>query len=290
MKVIKSINNNIAICLDNNNHQLIVFGKGIGFPKMPYELNDLSKIESTFYDVDPKYYDFFTEVSEETLLFVQYMIEKIKMKSNYIFNPNIIFVLADHIEFAVKRSRSNTYVPLPYSYDIEYEYPEFVKISKWMVKNIEKKFEIHLQEGEVNVIALHLIESLQNDRVNHKKMNSASVEKIVHGVTNIINDCLKTTIDKNSYNYIRFKTHMKYLIKRLENKAEFRDDNFKLLSDMRKNFPEIDYCVTKISDYLNEYFQTNCTASEVLYLFIHVNRLYTREGCNQPGKTSERNK
>ncbi|MBA1393021.1 hypothetical protein EQ500_03915, partial [Lactobacillus sp. XV13L] len=44
MQVIKKINNNAAICLDQNQDELIAFGKGIGFPKTPYELTDLSKI------------------------------------------------------------------------------------------------------------------------------------------------------------------------------------------------------------------------------------------------------
>ena len=56
MKVIKKINNNVAVCLDNNEHELIAFGKGIGFPAMPYELLDLSLITRTYYGVDPNYF------------------------------------------------------------------------------------------------------------------------------------------------------------------------------------------------------------------------------------------
>ena len=45
MKVIKKINNNIAVATDGNNREVIIFGKGIGFHEMPYELTDLNKIE-----------------------------------------------------------------------------------------------------------------------------------------------------------------------------------------------------------------------------------------------------
>ena len=31
MRAIKKINNNVAICADSNNKELIAFGKGIGF-------------------------------------------------------------------------------------------------------------------------------------------------------------------------------------------------------------------------------------------------------------------
>ena len=43
MKVIKNINNNVAICVDDNGHEVVAMGKGIGFSKPPYEV-DLSKI------------------------------------------------------------------------------------------------------------------------------------------------------------------------------------------------------------------------------------------------------
>lgn len=38
MKVIKNINNNVSLCLDSKNNEVIAFGKGIGFTKPPYEI------------------------------------------------------------------------------------------------------------------------------------------------------------------------------------------------------------------------------------------------------------
>ena len=54
MQVIKRINNNVAVCLDQNHDELVAFGKGIGYPKTPYELTDLSKIKLTFYRIDSR--------------------------------------------------------------------------------------------------------------------------------------------------------------------------------------------------------------------------------------------
>ena len=33
MKAVRKINNNVAICIDNNHKELIAFGKGIGFQR-----------------------------------------------------------------------------------------------------------------------------------------------------------------------------------------------------------------------------------------------------------------
>ena len=55
MQVINKLNNNFAICIDGEGKELIAVGKGIGFPKTPYEVEDLNLITRTFYDIDPKY-------------------------------------------------------------------------------------------------------------------------------------------------------------------------------------------------------------------------------------------
>ena len=48
MKIIKKINNNVALAQDARGNDLVVFGKGVGFPPMPCELKDLSNVQRTF--------------------------------------------------------------------------------------------------------------------------------------------------------------------------------------------------------------------------------------------------
>ncbi|MBQ2582680.1 MAG: hypothetical protein II577_02145 [Erysipelotrichaceae bacterium] len=57
MKVIKSINNNIAHCLDAKGREVVVFGKGIGFYR-PDQDTPLDRINRTFYNIkDSDYVD-----------------------------------------------------------------------------------------------------------------------------------------------------------------------------------------------------------------------------------------
>ena len=56
MKIIKNINNNYAIALDNDGTQLVVSGKGIGFGSTPREITDLKSINRTYYNLDTIYY------------------------------------------------------------------------------------------------------------------------------------------------------------------------------------------------------------------------------------------
>ena len=47
---VKKLNNNFAICVDSEGKELIAVGKGIGFPKTPYELEDLNQFVSMYLD------------------------------------------------------------------------------------------------------------------------------------------------------------------------------------------------------------------------------------------------
>ena len=64
MKIIQNINNNVAICLDDNNHEVVAFGKGIGFRKPPYEI-ELSQIDRTYYNLSSHYIALLDELPEE---------------------------------------------------------------------------------------------------------------------------------------------------------------------------------------------------------------------------------
>lgn len=68
MRVEKKINNNVAVCTDGNGQELIALGRGIGFPKTPYELTDLSKIDMTFYRVSSQTVQMLTTISEDVIM------------------------------------------------------------------------------------------------------------------------------------------------------------------------------------------------------------------------------
>lgn len=51
MLILKKINNNVALAASDDGREVVVFGKGIGFHEMPYELVDESLIQRKFYNV-----------------------------------------------------------------------------------------------------------------------------------------------------------------------------------------------------------------------------------------------
>ena len=120
MKIIRKINTSAAIGLDSKGNEIVVFGKGIGFPAVPYELQDLSVIQRTFYEVDSAYYDLIGSIPEEILMISSEIAEMAEDTLNCELNPNLSFTLADHLNFAISRINQGITLTSPISYDIRH--------------------------------------------------------------------------------------------------------------------------------------------------------------------------
>lgn len=192
MKIVKKVNNNVALGLDGNGQEVVVFGKGIGFPEMPYELTDLSKISRTFYGIENKYYNLLKEIPDTVFLLVSRMLDVATGKIGGNLNPNLVFVLADHINFAIEREKKGMFMSLPYSYELEYSYPELTDISRWMVDNINKKMSVHLGKGEITSITMHILGALEGKQQDEKEAgrpgNSDRIAKVIKELTDIVED------------------------------------------------------------------------------------------------------
>ena len=108
MKIEKVLNNNVIQALDNN-VEYIVMGKGLGFQKKVGDLVDKEKIEKTFILEN-------TEAVEEwSRVYVNLPDAEMQVFLNILtfaeavlqtkFEPSFFIALADHLHYAIERSR-----------------------------------------------------------------------------------------------------------------------------------------------------------------------------------------
>ncbi|WP_050637599.1 PRD domain-containing protein [Candidatus Stoquefichus sp. SB1] len=274
MKVIKKINNNVAICLDSHQHELIAFGKGIGFPKTPYELNDLSLIHRTYYGISSRYLALIDEIPEEIFDISARVVD---IARNYIrceLNNNIVFTLADHLHFAIKRHQQHLNLKNPLIYDVQYFYEKEMEIGMMAVKMISRELHIHLPREEAGNIALHFVNA---EAMGERNLDDNMNEDIINEITLILEKELNVHIKRDDFNYSRFVSHLQYLLKRKNVGVSISSDNIKMYQNMKKEFPKIYHCVLKIKTYIEEKLHWVPSEEELLYLMLHVNRLYARE-------------
>lgn len=275
MKAIKKINNNVAVCLDNENHELIAIGRGLGFPEMPYEITDLSSIRRTFYNVDSMYVGLAKEIPEDIIDASAEVVDMIRMNVNVPISSNLVFTLADHIHFAIQRRKTGMVIAAPMRYDIENLYSDEYELGEKALAIFNKRLKAHLPIEEASNLALHVI--------NAKNMSEAPLKNeensdLISEITDIIAGFFSLYIDKHDFNYSRFVTHMQYLLKRETQGKSLNTDNQQMYADARRNYPKVAECVDRIAEYLQQQRGFTLEDEEKLYLMMHVNRLCAKEG------------
>lgn len=275
MKLLKKINNNFALALDSKGEQIIVEGKGIGFQKMPCELTDYNMITRTYYDYDDKYRDILDELPQEVMDIANSIYEYITAKINCVVNPNLPFILADHIDYAVKRMRNNIDLKFPLYYDLVHLYPFENEAAEYGLKLIKTKLNVDMPEEEKAGIILNIV----NAEANVKRAeNNASLENWIRKFIEIINKEMNVKVDKESFSYSRFVYHINYLYKRIKEKEqETSTDNIKMYKALKEQCPKTYQCVKKIAKYLEKEEKIKLNEEEKMYLILHVNRLCNHE-------------
>ncbi len=276
MKLLKSINNNVALCIDSDGNQLVVFGKGVGFHKASDEV-ELAKIERTYYDVDVAYLAMINDIPEDIIKISDKIVFYARTLLDSNISSNLVFTLADHINFCIHRYKKNLVLKLPITNDIEQLFEKEMMIGRYGVNLIKEKYNILLPKEEVASLAIHIINAQE------KEKNSVNIEsdEVIDEITKIIEISFQTSINRDDFNYSRFVSHMHYLLKRLKEKRLINTKNRKIYETLVSSYKETYECTERISLYISSKMKIELNDEEKLYLMLHVNRLCIREDCYQ---------
>lgn len=274
MKIIKKINNNVALAVDGNGKELIAMGKGIGFPEMPYEITDLKSISKTFYSIDDSLVGLFSEISEEIFDLSFSIVENAKNVLKTDLNPNLVVSLADHISFAITRLTKYKSMKMLFSYEVENLYPVETKLGRWAVKQINKTLNVSLPDSEITNIALHFIHAQEETVLNEE--DGVASETVIENVVKMVEDYFKVNIDKDSFSYNRFTSHIRFLLIRVGKNEQFIKDEG-LFEIVKEKYPDIYNISNEIAKYLSSVTDNEISESEQLYLIIHLQRVIAKD-------------
>lgn len=277
MKAIRSINNNIAVCIDSTGTELIAMGKGIGYGKMPHEV-DLDDVTHTYYSVDERQLEGVRDIPAEVLDFAATMNDWVRAQVSYQLSPNFVFTLADHIAFAIKRAQTNLQVRMPLAFDVEQNYPDEFRIGRQMVRRIRRTFRVALRDDEAAGIAMSIVNARMDEASVEEAAAAQRDEDMLEDVTEIVELHFGITVDRTSFAYSRYATHMFYLFRRLHGGEALPAEGLSGYQGVEDQFPEGVACVEKIAAYLAEAWGTAPTDEEKLFLVIHVSRICIKGG------------
>ncbi len=274
MQVIRSINHNAAIGIDSRGREVVVMGAGVGFGKIPRDV-PLAEIKRTFVGIDDKYLGLIAELSPEQLEFAAQFSDIVRMQVSHELSPNLVVTLADHISFMVRRAREHLYVAMPLAYDVAQNYPVEYRLGQMCVRGVEKTFHVKLPKSEAVGVALSIVNSAvmsSNATARREKRDERAVEQ----ATRIVERDLGIAVDRDSFDFARFATHVKYLIDRLAAGEPIATPNGAIYDEVAAQYPKIAACADEVATAIARPSEGEVTTEERLYLMLHINRLAER--------------
>ncbi len=273
MKIVKVLNNNAAITLNEQEQEIVVMGSGIAFQKKKDDFIDKEKVERVFSAENKevssrvlKMADIismeFFDVSEEIYRYSQGVL-------GVELNESAIFTLADHICFAIERLKIGIDITNPLVWEVKRYYNDEYKVGKDALDIIEEKFKVRLPEDEAASIALHIV----NARVDKSISEVVKIIKILQESLNIIKYHYKIDFNDEMLAYQRMVTHLKFFAQRIVIGQNLEDDSDQLHDMIKGQYPEAYICACKIKEYALDSYGFKVTNSELTFLTVHIERV-----------------
>ena len=275
MRVKKVFNNNVVLAATNEQSEMIVMGKGIGFQKKSGDEIEEDFIEKKFViqEDDPaehlKAVYQTLPVEESDAVFA--IIVRAEQDLQQTFDSNVYLTLADHIHYAIQRTAEGINLKNPLAWEVRRFYRREYELGKESLAIIEKYTGTVLDADEAASIALHFVNAQKEGQLIEETIK---LTRIVQDILNIVRLHFGVVFDEESISYNRFLTHLQYFAQRVVSKETFQtsQDTF-LLEQVQANYPDALNCTEKVAVYIDESYQFKVSPDEKVYLTIHIHRV-----------------
>ncbi|AXU69552.1 BglG family transcription antiterminator LicT [Clostridioides difficile] len=271
MIINKILNNNVVITLDDNDEEIIVMGKGIGYQKSKGNLIDKTKVNKVFRisnkEVSNKLQELLNNIPIEHMKLSSEIIEYAQIKLNKKLNESIYISLSDHTYSAIQRMKEGINVKNAILWEIKRFYKEEFEIGMKALDIIENKTGVKLPEDEAGFIAFHIV----NAQLSEGHTFASDITKLIQEVLSIVRYHFRIEFHEESVFYYRFIMHLKFFAQRLLlNNAHEGGTDKELLSIIKSKYNKEFECVVKIKDFIKKQYNYILTDDELIYLTIHL--------------------
>lgn len=273
-KIKKVLNHNVVIGYDSESRSdYLIMDKGIGFGKKAGEMAgpgekaaiySLKKINDRgnareMAETIPAVY---LEIASEVLDKAEDVFGKV--------DRNILFPMADHIEYAVKRVKNNEQISNPLTEDIRILFHMEYKTAECIRDILKEKMEILIDDDEVGYIALHIHSAIEDEKVSHAMQMARAVRECISYVEQEVGK----PIDVMSLSYNRLMNHIRYMVARAISGEKLKVN----MNDyMRVKFPQAFEMAETVCRQIEHNLRCKLSDVEVGYLAMHIERVASDE-------------
>ncbi len=268
----KVLNNNVLIANNQEEKEVVLIGKGVGFGKKAgSELED-GEFEKLFVLQDEKeqtsYMQMLDHIDEELVAVMNDVIYMIAEQMGQPLNEHIHIGLTDHLAFAMKRLEQGLDIKNPFAVETKFIYPNEYKVASEAVALLNDRLGIQLPEGEIGFIALHIHSACINQPVGELSQYT----RLIAMMFKVIEDSLAITVDRESIHYIRLVRHIRFTIDRIKQGEQVREPE-KILNLLKTEYPLCYNTAWKLVKILQQTLRRPVQEAEAVYLTLHLYRL-----------------
>ena len=277
MNIQKVINNNVISAFDDNNQEVVIMGRGIGFKAHAGDCVDDAKVEKVFRieneTLSRQFQEILANIPLEHMQLTSEIISYAKESLNVQLNQSIYVTLTDHINFAINRYKKGINLNNALLWEIKRFYSQEYELGRYAVNLIRERLDVELPEDEAGFIALHVVNAEYGTEIS----NAANFPNQVKKMLEIVTEDLGLEMDENSLHYERFVTHLKFLLQRVYRKELLQDEDIEMAEMIRRKYPKEFSCSKKVADYIEKEIGCKLSEEEKMYLAIHIRRVSITE-------------
>lgn len=274
-KIVKVVNNNVLIVLDEKGDEAVAMGKGIGFQQKSGESIPYSRIEKTFVlskkELNNKLQQLVSILPAEHFILSEKIIQMVKSQTGWKLSDNIYITLTDHISSAIERHQQNVFFENALHWDIKHLYPEEYAFGKKALDIIESDCGIKFSDEEAPYLALHFVNARINTDGNMELVGR--VTKIIREITSIMKYHFKFEQNLESVEYYQLINYIRTLASQILRPPKKRNMHEELFSVTEKHYKDIYPCIKKIEKHLKEQYSYTFTGEEILSLSMCISQL-----------------
>lgn len=271
MKIVKVFNNNAVASVTADGRDVILTGAGLGFQKRAGDVIDEAKIEKRyFYQGEERdvLWELFDRTPVEYFTISQEIMDEAERRLHITLKDRVLAALTDHIAFAVERAESGETLPNLIFSEVRVLYRNEYEVGLWGLDLIEREIGVRLSEDEAGFIALHIL----NGSSEHGANDTLEMLQLISGCVQIIQDELGVCLDRDSLDYFRLTTHLKFLAQRI---FAYSDEvgpmgDRQMFDLMCRQHPQVYQCALVIKSFISQEYSYDLPDGEVFYLMIHL--------------------
>ncbi|KKB03236.1 BglG family transcription antiterminator LicT [Pantoea anthophila] len=272
MKIAKVLNNNVVVVQDEQGREQVVMGRGLAFQKRVGDSLDTAQIEKVFALQSDllvrRLEELLNQIPAEVMTTCDRIINLAAQRLGKL-QESLYITLTDHCFFAIERQKKGLAIKNVLLWDIRRLYPREFELGQEARAIIARRLNVELPEDEAGFNALHLVTA----QLNNEMPEVMDVTRVMQDVLQLVKYQLQLDYDESSLSYQRFVTHLKFFAQRMLTRTVVDDDDVSLHTAVKENYPKAWKCAVKIAQYLQQSYQRDLTAEEMMFLAIHIERV-----------------